>query len=84
MRRCILSLIIVLSIRRWSAIFLPKSETATQKYRGGWETANFLEKFGKMLAFFFGGGKTGRAKTQPIYIFGKMRGFGADAWMRRG
>ena len=84
MRRCILSLIIVLSICQRRAIFLPKSETASQKYRGGEETANFLEKFGKMLAFFSCGGKTGRAKTQPICIFGKMGGFGtgADAGMR--
>ena len=79
MRRCILSLIIVLSICRWRAIFLPKSETATQKYRCGWETANFFEKFGKNSTFFFGGGKTGRAKTQPICILGKMGGFGAGA-----
>jgi hypothetical protein len=83
-RRCILSLIIVLSICRWRAICLPKTETATQKYRCGWETANFLEKFGKMLAFFFGGGKTGGAKTQPICILGKMEGFGTGAggWTR--
>jgi hypothetical protein len=77
-------LIIVLSIRRWSAIFLPKSETATQKYRGGWETANYFEKFGKMLAFFFGGGKTGRAKTQPICIFGKMGDLGRGRIPGRG
>ncbi|MGI9159598.1 MAG: hypothetical protein ACR2K1_07585 [Saprospiraceae bacterium] len=66
----------MLSIYWRRAIFLPKSGMANQKYRGEVETASFFEKFGKMLAFFFGGGKTGGAKMQPICIFGKMGDLG--------
>jgi hypothetical protein len=52
---------------------LAKIRNGNPKIQEEGETANFLEKFGKMLAFFFGGGKTSGAK---------MEGFGTRADIR--
>jgi hypothetical protein len=49
---------------------LAKIRNGNPKIQGEGETANFLEKFGKMLAFFFGGGKTRGGKNGGIWDAG--------------